>query len=402
MDRKLKIYIAILIGILLLIVFVDSMKKKPINWQPTYTLDNKNPYDLYVFNKELSQIIPESRVKRVTKTAYEYVQENSERAIYLYIKKDIYSMSDTVLLDYVAMNGSVLVMSGENFFRRLTDKLDLRYTDIDSKASLLKKNELKLTYTAAGMNANSYVMDKVNNSFSFVDMDSTVTTVLGRSVLPNGAVNPNFIRIRYGKGFIFLHNQPQVFTNYALLSSKGSMQYVAGFLSYLPSDLPVVWFVKEQLSDEQKKENTSSLSVIFRYPAMKAVWLLFVYGMLLYLLFNAKRRQRIIPVLKPVENTTVEFVRTIGNLYLQEGNTTDIFNKKVIYFLDKVRHKFLIDTTRLDDNFIEKLCLKSGKPKELIIGITEEIKSFYRLKIVSEDKLIVFNNLLEKFWNETK
>ena len=79
------------------------------------------------------------------------------------------------------------------------------------------------------------------------------------------------------------------------------------------------------------------------------------------MIFNAKRRQRVIPIIKPLPNTTVDFTKTIGNLYYQEGNHQNLIDKKIIYFLERVRNEYLIDTAVLDENFIKKLHAKTGK-----------------------------------------
>jgi hypothetical protein len=129
-------------------------------------------------------------------------------------------------------------------------------------------------------------------------------------------------------------------------------------------------------------------------------WLLFVYGMLLYVLFNTRRRQRIVPVVKPLKNTTVEFVQTIGNLYFQEGSTSNILGKKIIYFLDRVRNTFYLETSRLDDDFAIKLQSKSGKDKELIDDILTCIRDFQKLRTAIQVDLIKLNNLIEEFWKE--
>ena len=54
MSKTLKIYIAVIVGIVLLLVFFNSAKVKPVNWAKSYSLDTKNPFDLYIFNQEIS------------------------------------------------------------------------------------------------------------------------------------------------------------------------------------------------------------------------------------------------------------------------------------------------------------------------------------------------------------
>ncbi|HEX7870203.1 MAG TPA: hypothetical protein VF455_08815, partial [Chryseobacterium sp.] len=79
-----------------------------------------------------------------------------------------------------------------------------------------------------------------------------------------------------------------------------------------------------------------------------------------------KRKQRIVPVIEPLKNTSADFVKSIGNLYLQEGDFHDMMSKKAQYFLNKVRLDLLIDTQNLDEEFSKKLQLKTGKSAELV------------------------------------
>ena len=44
---------------------------------------------------------------------------------------------------------------------------------------------------------------------------------------------PNFLKIQYGKGAVFVHTNPVVFTNYFLL--KDTYSYTEQVFSYLPS-----------------------------------------------------------------------------------------------------------------------------------------------------------------------
>ena len=80
-----------------------------------------------------------------------------------------------------------------------------------------------------------------------------------------------------------------------------------------------------------------------------------ILGGLILLSFNAKRKQRIVPVEEPLRNTSLDFVKSIGNLYLQEGDFHDMMAKKAQYFLNKVRMDLLIDTQNLDEEFTKKI-----------------------------------------------
>lgn len=115
------------------------------------------------------------------------------------------------------------------------------------------------------------------------------------------------------------------------------------------------------------------------------------------MLFNAKRKQRVVPIIKPLENTTVDFAKTIGNLYYQEGDHTTIIDKKIIYLLEKIRNEYLIDTTKLDADFIKKFQQKTGKSHFDIERMVFLINTHRRSPHNSiEDDLININNAIEK------
>jgi len=401
MSRQLKIYIASILTLVVLIFLIDSLREKPTNWTPTYKLDFKNPFDLYIFNREIKQIIPEKRLTRVLVTPYEYFNSHHEKANYLLIKQHMYNSGDSIILDEV-YKGSNLFVSAENFVRIFTDSLGLNYTEADSEISLEKLNQIKLTLSNKAWNKDKLVIKPVINTFAFVDADADKTTILGTQQFPSGKVYPNFLRIKHGKGSVFIHNQPQVFSNVALLD-QGSSTYVARILSYLPDNLPVVWFVQGQTYDKNapEAEVKNALTIVFRYPALRAAWLILVYGLLLYLIFHSKRKQRIIPEIKPLQNTTVEFVQTIANLYFQQNNVGNIIDKKIIYFLERIRTNYLLDTSKLDERFVERLTNKSGKEAETINQLIDFINQYRKNKKTDKANLIQFNKLLETFW-ETK
>lgn len=398
MGKSAKVYLLIMLAIVVLIVVIDAGRPKPVNWEPTYSLDHKNPLDLYVFNQQAEKLIGRDRLKRITVTPFEYLREDSSMVNMLIINQNEYDMGDSVLLDAVA-RGSNLFISAENIISYFTDTLNVEYGDVDETMNLQTVDSVHLTLAMKNWSGRPLVLKPVLNSFAFTQLDERTTSILGRELMPDSLAYPNFVRIRLGKGNVFLHNQPQVFTNYALLYRSSSADYVAHLLAYLPKDKQVVWFVKDQTSNTGRPENESSLSVIFRYPALRWAWLLFIYGLLLYILFNAKRRQRIIPVRKPLRNTTVEFVQTIGNLYYQEGSTSNMMNKKIIYFLDKIRRHYYLETTNIDDVFVERLHSKSGKDRELINEIVRRIRDFRKLGTSIPSDLIELNDLMEEFWS---
>ena len=96
-------------------------------------------------------------------------------------------------------------------------------------------------------------------------------------------------------------------------------------------------------------------------------------GLLLFVIFKAKREQRIIPVLEPLENSSVEFARTVGTLYHQNKDYTNLIQKKLNYFLAELRNRYFIDTANLNEKTIQQLAAKSSKSIEEVKKLLEFI-----------------------------
>ena len=230
-----------------------------------------------------------------------------------------------------------------------------------------------------------------NNYFSKID--TLNATVLGYQ---NGdSTRVNYIKVKYYDGEFLLHTQPTAFTNFHLL--KGDhFEYAQKVLSYIPKN-NIFWFIKNQ---DGQAISQSPMRYILKQPPLKYAWYIFLIGTIIFIIFNAKRKQRIIPIKKPLPNTTVDFTKTIGNLYYQEGDHDNIINKKIVYFLERIRNVYLIDTNKLDDEFIKKLHLKSGKDLSDIQRAVFLISTHRKSPHSSiEEDLIQINKAIEKIIN---
>jgi hypothetical protein len=166
------------------------------------------------------------------------------------------------------------------------------------------------------------------------------------------------------------------------------------FKSIAPNDW--LWFVKDQDLEAGQSISANPLRFIGQHPPLRwAYWLAWI-GLILFIVFNSKRKQRIVPVIKPLENTTIDFAKTISNLYFQEKNYKDIIRKKIIYFLEKVRTLYHIETANLDDDFMLKLAHKSGKNEEDIKALIQLIVQLKNRGVFYEEDLIKLNKALEQ------
>ncbi|GEC71752.1 hypothetical protein SAMN05443543_101625 [Flavobacterium flevense] len=395
MNNTIKIYIVFFILFLAGIIYIDAVKPKPVNWFPSYDLTKKDPFGLYVLDKESSGLFKENEIQKVIKTLYEFF--NSENAlvdveydysgtIFLVSEKyNLDSKSDKELFYFVG-DGNTAFISCKDFPEILMDSLNF---SIDSRLRL--SDTVNVWMANKNLGLEKYNLNIGAGNIYFSEIDTLTTTVLGYQGKDNKK-EINFIKVPYKEGYFYLHTQPASFTNYHLLKDN-HFEYTEKILSYIPEG-NLFWLVKDQNGEIA---SDSPLRYVLSQPALKWAWLLFLSGMLLFIIFNAKRKQRIVPILKPLANTTVDFTKTIGNLYYQEGDHQNIINKKIIYFFEKIRNEYLIDTTVLDENFEKKLQLKTGKNiqdiKELV-WLIKRINGPYYLCV--EEDLIEINNAIEK------
>ena len=122
-----------------------------------------------------------------------------------------------------------------------------------------------------------------------------------------------------------------------------------------------------------------------------------IFSILIFMFFEMKRRQRIIPNIKPLGNSTLDFVSTIGNLYLQSGDHKNVAEKKIHFILEQIRTKYLVNTSVLDERFISALARKAGKDEQEIRGLVQMIIEVRSKERISAEELIGLNKSIEKF-----
>lgn len=398
MNKTLKIYIAVLVLVFVLILIADRNRPKPIDWRPTYSVNDKIPFGMYVFNKEIGGILKNQKIERVSAiTPYEFldskydadttVQDYKIKGTFINIAEygNIDAQSITELFYFVS-HGNNAFLSMKTFPESLLDSLKL-----DFRADFQVSDSTAFWMANKTVSTKKYHMREGMGDYYFSKIDTLNTKVLGYQGNKEKEKRINFIQVPYKNGYFYLHTQPGAFTNFHLLKGNHH-QYAENVLSYLPEG-NVFWYTKGQNSETISE---SPMRYILSQPALKWAWYMFLIGMLIFMFFNAKRKQRIVPILKPLPNLTVDFTKTIGNLYYQEGDHTNIIDKKIIYFLEKIRNEYLIETTKLDEDFIKKLHHKSGKDEDdirnLVFLINEHRRSYHGSL---EEDLIRINNAIE-------
>lgn len=401
MNKNAITIVVIIIAIISIAITIDYNSNRTVDWTESFNEKSNKPYGVSVLYKELPKLFKEQKVKTIYYTPYNYFYANSEEGYgdhiaegnYLLIgNSDYLDDADIEELLIFAGQGNTLFMSDYTFPKKLLDTLQLMVDVIKNKDSISK-----LSFTDATLKAKNSNIDKSDSTAYFSKIDIENFTVLGYTNDDPNSIN--FLNVPFEEGNIYLHLEPKIFTNYNILKDN-RYRYTEGALSYLPN--ATIYFdsytkyLNSQYGDAEKK---SQLSWFLEQPSFKWAWYLTIILTLLFMIFNAKRRQRVIPIVKPLENTTVGFVKTISNLYYETEDHKNLIEKKITYFLEKIRSDYNLDTTTLNDEFITKLSQKSGKKKDSVQKTITFINWLRTKNEFFEENLLKLNKHIEEFYS---
>ncbi len=389
--RENKFTIGIIVLLLGIYLIVDLNQPKPIDWKVTYSREDKIPYGTFVLREELEELFPDRKVRDIYEPPYNYLQSNEFKGSYIFFKEsfspDKYDTKE--LLKFVEKGSNVFIAS-QSFSGIFKDTLNLEIEK--AYENLIFMDSISLNFIHKELKSDSNYQYKSNNVRAyFSSFDSLSTQILGI----NSKDKPNFIKTKFGKGNFYLSSVPRAFTNYYMLY-ENNHEYIEKALSHLPNNQNIYW---DEFYKVGRKESRTPLRYLLSQEALKwALWLI-VIGVLLYMLFESKRKQRIIPIIEPLKNTTLEFTKTVGALYFQRKDHKDIALKKINYFLEFVRSNYFISTQNYNDEFIQRLAKKSGKEEEDVRDLFDLISKIHFSQFITENTLINLHNKIEAFYH---
>ncbi|MDR1652107.1 MAG: hypothetical protein LBS01_00375 [Prevotellaceae bacterium] len=429
MGKKVKIYIALFAVVVALMMYLEYSKPKPVDWRQTYSARDKIPFGTYVLAHELPKILHEKKIHFIDdKTVatsladYNYIDSNHEdeegdededypeteqapEAIesrqnistftdgaYLIFGNysDLSAPDQNELLRFV-QNGNDAFLLAAQLPEIISDSLKIK---ILSHMFFSDSEYKKVKFHLANPNFPDTVFKfpKRYDLTFFSRIDTANVTVLGYFSI-NNARKINFIKQQYGKGYFYINLFPRAFGNYYLLNDSTN-RYSISCLNYI--EKPEIFW-----NDYKKSINQTEAGLLIHIvsnPPLHWAWTILIATAIFYMLFFGKRRQRIIPVVTPLQNTTVEFTKTIGNLYYNNRQHGDLLQKKIKYFLYFVKEKFFIQTETTDSEFSELLHLKSGVSQQITDHIVFLVNKNKNPEYTTEADLKEVNRAIDMFY----
>lgn len=431
----------VLIGLAVLAVvgvlfYRQSQAKAKYDWRDSwiaeaYSEKNPQPYGTQLLYRLLDTYFAGHPLKTIQEgVAGELPLQPAQAANYVFVGEGLYldSLSTVRLLAFVE-NGNTALLSSKTipfdlmFHLYFRECADAEWNDYEKKRDSVVQVSLRQPALPAPVSLHfAWQNTPKAYQWSFMEADFFCDSLPQR---PLGYLNDsliNFAEFPYGKGRFLLHTTPIAFSNYQLLRPE-ARSYAEGILSHLQNG-DIYWDatsrVPEMVARQRNNRNNGGsyardleaehpFSYILKHPSLAWAWYLLIGLSLAYLVFRAKRRKRIIPVLPKNENSSYEFISTIANLHFREKNYQNICIQQMRLFLAQLREKYGMvvqlhpetQQPRIDSSFVSRLSQVSEVPVPQIQNIFTQYAATTQYE-PTEEMMVDFHLALEAFGKQAK
>jgi len=429
-----RIYILFILLFLVIVFAIEYHLPKEFVWEPTYSHFDKQPFGCAVFDSILTTSLPNG-YSITKKTFYQLSKEKttSKRGI-LMIGNDMdFSKTERQAMFELAKQGNKIMLVGTDYDIPTKDTMNFAINSFENfSITYIKKYNLQFKRDSV-----YWVGDKSHYQqqlFTFLPQvcspyfifkykpvipgrilsvritsqktynDSTIA--LDSSKIVYKHVDKQIKRYSYliafarpwGKGEIIFVSTPLIFTNYGMLD-RHNATYIFRMLSQM-KEMPIVR-IDPTINKINAKEN-SPLRFLLRHTPLRWATYLTLLAIVLFMCFTARRRQRVIPVMKRPDNKSLEFTKLIGTLYYQKKDYNDLLRKKFVYFAEELRRNIRVDVEDEsdDEHLFTAIAQKTGIE-------ADEIRSFFKqIRVVTDEEYTVseeeMKSLIDKMNNILK
>ncbi len=357
MSRNKTILIAvafILLFLTLMAAFTEFRNVSDHDWNKGYSFQNEEPRGLHIFKELVDRYYGE-----VPLTVNDEISD-SAGASNLFVQFVPRYMDDSFVdrLYGLAAEGNDVLIIADRFNTYLADTLpqyfDIAYRE-DSSFSFNFTDE----YIAADSNFTftfqNREFDKTRERQFYLlkGLDWEYDLPYIRTVTSDSLA----LMLSYpvGEGRLFYHVHKDLFLNYAYHQNE-MFDYTQRVLAHFdPSHIYLLNPLTIYNPGNYKDQNP--LEFIMSQPALKAAYNLLIIGTLLYVFFGGKRKQKMIPVMERNENTSLEHIDTVSQLFYQQEQHEKLVAHMRTIFHHKIQKKFYLTPDQPD--YIELLSKKS-------------------------------------------
>ena len=432
---------AMLVLFVLFCLLQVNLPKKFV-WSPTFSHVDKQPLGCFVFDSVLTQSLPNGY--HVTKkTFFQLDQEHAKEKISVLMvvdQQDLKRLDVKYLCNIARRGGKVMVVAsssfddGRNADTVVVDELErtfkvkiedgiyfslrgilsgLKAHDNDmydtiywnNRETMYAAQSYRMFYNMVGgtlfvdsvpkVKRLAYTLSTAGYDYKydslyvgdFTRFDTIVDKKERIERIDTFAIKkvPTAVSVPYGKGEVIFVSSPLLFTNYGMLEGN-TFVYIFRLMSYL-ADLPVYRTEAYVKTDAMLVAEQSPFREFIKRPPLRWALYLALLGVVLFMIFTARRRQRVIPIMSKPANRSLEFIQLIGTLYYQRKDHVDLVRKKFKLFAEELRKTAGVDISDVntDDREYQLLAEKTGMNCDRLKKVIRQI----RLVLHSEGNISV-------------
>jgi hypothetical protein len=403
----------ILAGLLIAYFYFGRERKKRYSWRENYKAESDQPYGT-LFIRQLLEYQPETKFIYNTKTPLVDLLTSDSvdfPASYIFVGTQLsLTVEDSDELLRFIHSGNDAFVAVRHLPWQLVDSIfyaecenEIYFSEhVRPSATMnfyhpsLKKDSGYAYAFKPGSQTRSYRWSALQPGLF---CDSTRALVaLGH--FENDAVN--FFKLPFGEGNLYIHTNPLLFTNY-FMRMEDKAEYASKVFSHLDAST-IIWDEYSRAQFIPTENESNPLALIMQHESLKYAWWMMLATAVLYTVFTAKRKQRIVPIREEKVNTSLEYVKMVSALHFENGNNKDIAMKKMKYFFYFIRAKYGIPNGQLTQEHYKKLAAKSQIALEHIESIFFKYGQIERNVYNSTDahELISLYNAIDHFYKHCK
>lgn len=401
MSKSLRILFFLLSLLIFGMLLLLHSTPPPVDWTPSYSQTDSRPMGAQVFY-DLIRKVPGEKSDNL-EPPINKVGLAPDDATFVIINQGYTSdpQETKELLNWVRKGGHLFV-SARYFAGGILDSLGISagIGDFDLPIELNPLKPDSTTFSTLSLlspldSVDPVTYDRFHQGFYFSWNDSITVDVLGLIQPPSNSKDfkPNFIQIPMENGLVTLHAFPEAFSNYFLLHPEWKA-YTEQVSSTWNWERPII--LDHYIKDE-RGSFFSPLSLILRNKYLKSAYYAAWVWVVLWVLFEGKRKQKAVRLIAPVKNQSLEFAKTIASIYFNRKDMTELGHLQIKLFWDYCRTTFYLSGDPNDPGFLPHLIEKSGQDKGMVIPLIETLRKAEKQSQLTSSDIEVIYQSIQKF-----
>jgi len=395
-NKIIAIVAAVLILVIVLVSILTEYREiSAYEWDERYSFKDEQPQGLYIFKELTSRYFKDIPIN-INSDLDDTLNNNS-----LYIQFVPRGINEDVVdsLISIASEGNDVLIIGDTLNNRLVDTIPHFFDNTYSFDSTLTFNFTDTSIAADTNYSYRYHAGEFDENQNFINylMQGLVweeDLQYVRVATPDSLAL--MISFPIGQGRIFYHVNKDLFYNYSYRQIQIFDYTQKLFTHFDPENIyllnPLMIYGTGNIN------HRNPLDFIMSQPALKAAYYLLILGTLLYVFFGGKRKQKIIPVMEKNENTSLEYIETVSQLFYQQDQHEKLVAHMKTIFYHKMQKKFFVSPD--DPNYVKVLAKKSKISATELQYIIHRFKDLDRNYTFTSDQLASLNQRLEVIYKE--